>query len=690
MPAPSSLHPAAAAAAWLAICCAAATAGGGEFAGLARGLGAPFRALHRDKPRTAADCVVERLADRIDWLEHQLDADGSIVAKEPDVWGQSRLMRHRYEYEEQMRRQLGGFTERSSAAIRRSDQAFLGMALAIQSAAGRRRGSGEVAVPDAGGSASVINSIQGLLPTTNEGIGRTEPVVIARTAPFAVPAAPAGFRFDDDPLALEPTTHLDQLSRYLSHLAELRRVNEGDDSADAPGYALNLVRIPVSVTPGSRTAKGHGAEITFRAEAVLGPDLLPTTFRNLVINDLVDVIAPALTWCVNDPDCVGWAETIAAGGGPHEAESDRRLGVMAAMDALAARLPAFAPAAAPAVTTRRSRLPLPVTQLADVAGIGPIAILVRDTRAALAGHPANRPCIDYLDVRGHLAEELEAAYDFLAQPDHRPAWEELAGWDLAGLVRGRRLDELAAIRCRFLAGLSAGVPRAAEELLLPTLDACCGPTKPAPPLCRSTTAVLAWGILVASSLLDARRADDIREAGAGLGGPGGDRCSGPFFGPDPPPEAREAFNAYVRARWPVRVFALDPVRDEQNVDDSYARRRELQIAMATAAATGRLNAQAMARFTRRLETDMAAVALNQTAVGFTHGADTFGWRFAPRVQSPPTRGTLATLSETLCGPTSDADLAQRKLEPGCRECTALVVMPSFVPSLMLDVRTTWF
>ncbi len=689
MPAPSiALRRAGLAAAALAACGCLSTSAG-EPGWIARGLAAPFRAAHRAKPRTAADCDIERLADRIDWLEHQLAADGSIVAKEPDVWGQNRLMRHRFEYEEQMRRQLGAFTERSSASIRRSDQAFLGMALAIQSASGRRRGAADVAIPDATGSASVINSIQGLLPTTNEAAGRTDPVIIARTAPFAMPEAPAGFRFSEEPLALEPTAHLDQLSRYLSHLAELRRVNEGDDSADGPGYALNLVRIPVSVTPGGRTCRGHGAEITIRAEPVLGPDLLPTTFRSLVLNDLVDMIAPALTWCVNDAECVAWADTIAADGAA--TEPARRQGVMAAMQGLAARLPAPAPAAAPAVKTRRARLPLPATQLADVAGIGPIAILVRDTRAALANHPANRPCIDYLDVRGHLAAELDAAYDFLCRDDHRQAWADLAGWDLAGIVRGRRLDELAAIRCRFLAGLNVPVPVGGDEVLLPVDDACCGPARATPPVCRTTTAVLAWGILVESALLDDRLAEDMREAPAAVGiVPVGGRCAGPFFGPDPSSEARQAFADYVRARWPVRVFALDPVREEQNVDDAYARRRELQIAMAMAAATGRFNAQSLTRFTRRLETDMAVVALNQTAVGFTHGADTFGWRFYPRVQTPPTRGTLATVAETFCGPTSEADLASRKLEPGQRECTALVVMPSFVPALTFDVRTSWF
>ena len=33
---------------------------------------------------------------------------------------------------------------------------------------------------------------------------------------------------------------------------------------------------------------------------------------------------------------------------------------------------------------------------------------------------------------------------------------------------------------------------------------------------------------------------------------------------------------------------------------------------------------------------------------------------------------------------------QRALEPGIRECVAIVVMPSFVPRLTLDVQTRWF
>jgi hypothetical protein len=681
---------------------------GGEVGRALRGLAAPLHHV-RQPPAAPGDPCVEDLAARIDWLKRRLETEGSIVAKQPDVWGQNRLTRHRMEYEEEMRRQLGQFAPRSSAALRRSDQAFLGMALAVQSASGRRRTAVDPAATEIP-APSVVNTIQGMIPSTNEAAGRADSLVIARTAPLAFPPAPPGFQFDGEPPALEPTLHLDQLSRYLNHLHQLRRVNEGDDSADAPGYSLNLVRIPVSIQPGARTRRGHGAEITISVEPCLGDDLLPTTVRNLVINDVVDTIAPGLTWCVNDPQCVGWATTIVgaddAAPAPGAVGAGRQ-GVLAAARSLRAKLPAAVPAAAPAVTSRRARLPLPFTQLADVAGIEQIAVLVRDTHAALAGHPANQPCIGYVDVRGYLAEELRAAWEFLAVEDRRHVWQELPAWNLAALVRGRRTGELTAIRRRFFAtigrGLGAGIETVAEPpLVLPAgegpplaadpLAPCGEADHPLPTICRTTTAVLAWAILVESALLDERLAEDMREAAGvrGQGRPAG-LCTGPFFGPDPTPQARAAFNDYVRCRWPIRVFALDPLTDEQNVDDSYARRRELQIALATAAATGRLNAQALARYTRRLETDMATVALNRTAVGFAHGSDTFGWRFYPRVQTPPTRGTLATLGETIRGgPTSAGDLAQRSLEPGIRECTAIIVMPSFVPWITFDVRGTWF
>ena len=697
---------------------ATATATAGELGSMLHGLAAPVRALHRKKPPICKDELVDRLIAEIDWLQAHVDAYGSIVAKHPDIWGQNRLTRARYEYEEQMRAQLGAFQELSNASLRRSDQAFLGLALALSETPAT---TGRVATTTrpADATASVTNLI-----SSPVGGGTAADAVIARTPPFAATSQPfATFGLDNaNAVSLEPTTHLDHLSRYLNHLHELRRINEGDDIADSPGYAMNLVRIPVSITPGQHTQAGHGAEITITADPQLGDELLPTTFRTLVLNDLVDMLAPALTFAVNTPAVrealianhvaspVGYppahaGDFYANGASPLEARS-----VSDGMDALTtAALQGIRSrsVSVPTAKMRRARMPLPPEQLVDVIGQRQVMLLLQSTYEALGADPANTPCIAYPQVRVFLGEELQAAHDFLAQERQQQVWAELPGWNLAELIRSRRPNELELRRRAFFDSL--GIDESTPEETLPDdatpemlpADACqgtdalapCSNARPARRICRTTTAVLAWAILVESALLNERLAEDMRESVAAKGQSAGasGACAGPFYGPHPSPDARAAFNAYVRLRWPIRVFALDPVNDEQNVEEQYAQRREIQVAMAMAVASGRANGQALARYARRLETDLATVSLNKTAVGFTHGTDTFGWRFYPRIQPPPTRGNLATLTDTLCGTSSTTrDLAARRLEPGMRECTAIVVMPSFVPFVTFDVRTNWF
>ena len=463
------------------------------------------------------------------------------------------------------------------------------------------------------------------------------------------------------------------------------------------------MRIPVSILPGKHTQRGHGAEISVIAEPQLGADLLPTTFRNLVINDLVDLLAPSLTYSVNDRDVVRVAQdhptptpaaeparpTTTDRGTPRQGLTKNVLEVEKQTASRARQAVRTLPLTLyPSVQTRRARLPVPREHLVDLIGFHQFLRLVTAANDALRPFPTNAPCIHYTDVRGWLAEELHAAYDLLTQPPHLHAWEESCGPALAQMVRGRRTADLAAARCRFFAAL--GLPFDPDTAACP--HGCFPEDPPEQPLCRTTTAVLAWAILVESALLNERLAEDMRESATAKGYAGdGAAWAGPFYGPHPSPEARHAFNDYVRRRWPIRVFALDPVAQEQNVEDMYAMRRETQIAMALAAAGGRVNSQAMMRYARRLETDLATVGLNKTAVGFSHGNDTFGWRFYPRVQTPPTRNTIANFAETLAGSNSTTrDLAERRIEPGMRECTAIVVMPSFVPYVTFDVRTNWF
>jgi hypothetical protein len=678
----------------------APVASAGDPTGLLRGLKSAAQSLHRERPPTCKDDRVELLASEIDWLEHHIDTYGSIVAKQPDVWGQSRLTRHRYEYESQMKAQLSNFQDLNNASISRSDQSFVGLAMAMTQG-------------NSGGTPPSFTAVQNLISNPVD----PSSGVIDRTAPFTTGTQPPFATFGlggNNAVSLEPTIHLDHMSQYIAHLDELRRINEGDDTVDSPGYALNLVRIPVSILPGKSTQQGHGAEVTVIGEAQLGDDLLPTTFRNMVINDLIDLLAPGLTFAVNNGDvrnaiCSGgdggdinsFDATVLSDGriipdgqtgpDPGRTEAKKRLVAKVRRVMRAHTISVSVPTA----KMRRARMPFPPDELVDIVGENQVAIMLRATFESLGANPANRPCIDYNDVRGFLGEELQAAYDFLSQDRQTAVWEEMPAWNLAELIRSHRMGELELRRRAFFESLGFDEPAPAASLAEPALGSACrgscenevGNCR----ICRTTTAVLAWTILVESALLNERLIEDMRNISAAKGMGGGCSSAGPFYGPYPGPDARAGFNDYVRRRWPIRVFALDPVSAEQNVEDMFSQRREMQLALAMAVAHGRASRQAMARYDRALQTNMATIGLNQTAVGFTHGADTFGWRFYPRIQSPPTQNNIAAFCNTLVGSNSRRqDLSQRCLEPGMRECTAMIVMPSFVPYVTFDIRTNWF
>ena len=209
----------------------------------------------------------------------------------------------------------------------------------------------------------------------------------------------------------------------------------------------------------------------------------------------------------------------------------------------------------------------------------------------------------------------------------------------------------------------------------------------------TTTAALAWVIIIDAALLNDRLIQDMQKVAREKG------CCElqaipdwpQFYLPEPGPMETELFNAYVRCRWPIHVFALDPVSDEQNVADAFSMRREMQLAAAAALASGEINANAAFRFVRRLETDIETIQLNRKTVAFAHANDTFGWRFYPRVQTPPTVNNFQAFQQTLLGgPTSDWMIDQRQLEPGMRELTVVVLMPSFVPQLEFESRANWF
>jgi hypothetical protein len=232
---------------------------------------------HGKPPATNQDRTLEELAKNVDWLEHHINQWGSVSSKAPDVWGEARLTQYRREVEEILAPLRNGFDpNRISGAQQVSDSALLSVALALQN----QTVSGGVPAP-----AITVNSIAntGSPPDGSANVALSNSLPEA-TNPFTLETT----EFLGKTLGLEQTQEVDQLVRYMQHLNQHRRINEGDDTADAPGYSLNLVRVPVSLLPGSITKRGYGAEITYTAKPYLGPDLLPMTFRDMVLNDLTD------------------------------------------------------------------------------------------------------------------------------------------------------------------------------------------------------------------------------------------------------------------------------------------------------------------------------------------------------------------------------------------------------------------
>jgi hypothetical protein len=630
------------------------------------------------KAHVCKDPTVRALAQDVDELDRHLDRFGSVVASQPSVWGQARLTRHREEFEQQMALELGNFHATLQGSLSRSDQAYFANAMSLGVAVS---GPSAVATPPkvlvnnntAANSGTAIPVPNVDLPQAFGAFDKITRTDTKLTNIGFADIAKGG-------LTLEPAVYLDQKARYLNHLQELRRINEGDDTADSPGYSLNLVRIPVSVLPGKETDRGYGGEITFTLTPYLSDELLPTTFRNLILNDLVDQIGVPLTELLNDSEVRKYLlldqyENQAADKKQmRPALRDKAIKLKETHDvnkiqtAVRSRLQQMPPSVS-ATRLKHAKRPFPASQLLDVYGDELSLHVARTAYAVFDDDLPNTYYVHYPDVQGYLQEELDAAYKFLALPGNAALWQ-LCSPDLVVAVRGRNLEGIKTYRKAF------------EEA--------CGNTN-CPNVC-DTTKALAWAIIVECALLNEQLVQDMREAAALRGCCNAQAGWQPYYLPNPPPEARQAFNDYVRCRWPIHVFALDPVNQEQNIADTFSARREMQLAMSLAFVSGQLSAKNMMRYARRLESEIETIALNSTSVGFSHGNEIFGWRFYPRFQTPDIESNATVFFRDLLigGPNRDDLLRQRRMEPGQRECVAIVIMPSFVPYCTLDSTSNWF
>ena len=95
---------------------------------------------------------------------------------------------------------------------------------------------------------------------------------------------------------------------------------------------------------------------------------------------------------------------------------------------------------------------------------------------------------------------------------------------------------------------------------------------------------------------------------------------------------------------------------------------------------------------RQAADDETAIRLNPTMVGFGAGQSTFGWIFYPRLQTnTDKRSRLVTdIALLVNGRVPDPTGNDQSIEPGQRECTALVEMPNFVPKIEFVTVANWF
>jgi hypothetical protein len=692
------------------------------------------------KVKVVEDPTVMALASDLDTLEHHIEWYGSVVPKVPDVWSQARLQKHREEFEARMAGELDKFEKNINGSLTRSDSAFFSQAIALGIAAQPRRTSNTTnttnltppvtAIVTAGSTPAALTNTVTKKPDGTT-VTETPAAVNALVVPDADLRTANGLKpkvnLPPDTISLEPTIFLEQKARYLNLLNQLRRTNEGDDTADAPGYSLNLVRIPVSILPGKKTAAGHGAEITFTLSPILSDELLPMTFRNLAVNDLVDQLGFPLARFLESPaakdlltDENREAIVVEEGrisGSPSGTNTGSDNAVTKAATApkasqawttsghgkyqslpkqsaaatFAATLATFHQAAKksfviPTLAPNKgllARSPFPNSEIIDVYGEAFCFEIAYQANQAFQKDIQLNNYAHLPDIQSFLLAEVNAAYRYLAESSNQSLWASYCTEALVTAVRNHDYATLARNRKEFRAHFEAV---SSSHPASPT---------PVHPQKLSITSALAWCLLVESALLTDRLVLDMKETATAKG------CAcfcakeggwTDFYLPAPSPEARAAFNNYVKCRWPVRVFALDPVTQDQNIADELSTQRETQLALSLAFVSGKINANSMTRYARRLEAQYQTIALNRTQVGFSHGEDTFGWRFTPRFQTLPTEPNLTVLfrDQLLGGPGPDAVLRKRRLEPGPRECVAIVLMPSFVPYLTCDSVSNWY
>jgi hypothetical protein len=641
--------------------------------------------FHQDEEECYEISTVKDLAQLIDRLDQELFHHGQIAVKSPNVWGQNRMTQYRAEFEDQLKPEKDNFQLILSAYQRRSDVAALTSSTTIAAAIQPR--------PRRGPENQTVTSTTVAMPTPTGAtvdpagnlIGEPSPLLDASSLATLAGLQLANSTTDGKGIGIEPTIYLDQKARYLNHLHQLRRANAGDDATDMPGYGLYLMSMPISLLPSAQSQKGKGANVTLEAKLEPTPDLLPVTFRNVVILDAAYQLQEILTRAALH-QTVDLSKAVTRVGTVAPSRSLSQVQITPPTQPMARSF-----SGPPQIGVGPSQTVISSTELFDVFGANNLQKLVEEIERDQADWFPHDP-----SVLTWLFTQLTTAHDFITHEARRGVVEFQPDQiqRLGEFVLQRQHAEVAKERNRILIHLIGARDPEAAATFQNLNEATPEKLEWEPSFHESLRAidVLTVALMIQQYYVDRQIKLDMevvaRRRNCACGNPWGLI----LFEPDPSEEARAAFADYVACKWPIHVYSLDPAVDQQNEMDLFSQRSELQLALAVAVATGQVSFNNATSYARRLETDLATVALNRTAVGFGAGDTTFGWRFFPRIQTPPTESNPRRITNLLLnnGPGPYYDLKNRRIEPGPRDCVAAIVAPNFVPQLRMTSVSNWF
>lgn len=588
------------------------------------------------RPKTHLDHrapTMRTLAKSVTHLEEDIQQYGSIVIKQPDIYGETNLMAYIQEYEQIMKERKGKFEDTIQAYIARSDASDLQSITAI--------GAGQQKTTTTGANASTTTSIPlpfqlaGATLTPSDAltlINPTDATAVTKgtdtgalellkkiSGAALTPAAKSG-------VAIEPTESLRQNSNYIKVNQGLRRLNTGDDNSQSAGNALYLLRIPVSVLPGRKTYRGYAAKVTMQAKLVIDENHLSDTFPRLVIGELATVLQK---------------ELITKWNTEFEETADQPTFV---------RPRAFASNAAKS-SNAAGLIKESSNQLLKCLKPTDLQLLRKQYRSSQD------------PVHAHVPPQEKELQDFLFNLFSDIHWK---------CMSEQTYQKLAT---------NLADPNTVQAYLLQLDDK----TDNVFGLETANFRILR-AFLIQTVLFNRELNKLVERNNHGM------NMSFAFYYPQQNPNAIAAWNDLILREFPVHVFNLDPIVEEQNVFDVFSRRREIQLAFAFAVANGKMRGDQALKYSRLMALDQSTIALNRTVIAFAHDHDTFGYIFKPRVQSPPEeKSNIEAIARTIwaTGPTRQYDLRNRELEPGMRDCEVLIVMPSFVPKMKLDVTTNW-